>query len=123
MPRIQMTDTATSILFKLSEGNLGGLTAMLELYREAVEIDPDNWAKELGPILLLNTFEIYGSNSWILYKDCCDQDVINTIAALRAVQMGFFSKESLKTHIQNCTPIDCKTLRDKLRAELPSSKF
>ncbi len=123
MSRIQMTDTASDAMFKLCEGNPGGLTILLELYNKAVEIDPDSALQELGPMLLLNTFEIYGSNIWVLYKDCCAQDITNTIAVLRAVQMGLFSKVTLKAHILSCAPIDCKTLRDKLRAELPNSKF
>ena len=59
----------------------------------------------------------------MLYKDCCQEDVTNTLAVLRAVQLGFYTQQELAEAIRNCRPIDCQTLRTKVREYLEAGEF
>ena len=42
MSRIELGDSMQTILIKMSEGNPGGLIAMMDLLGKAKEIDPQN---------------------------------------------------------------------------------
>lgn len=52
-------------------------------------------------ILLLDTFDIYEERIWMLYKDVCKQDIINTLACLRACQLGMITESDLNNSIDN----------------------
>ena len=52
-------------------------------------------------VLNMDTLEIYGSEIWMLYKDVCKENIVHTIAMLRAFQLGIVGKVSLKTAINN----------------------
>lgn len=96
MSKIELTDSTFDVLAKMSEGNPGGLVAVMKLMKDAEEIDPQSILKELGPILLLDTYEIYGSSIHILYKDKCNSDTRKVILLLRATQLGLFPEGKLK---------------------------
>ena len=55
----------------------------------------------MGLILLLDTFDIYEERIWMLYKDVCKQDITNTIACLRACQLGMITESDLNNSIDN----------------------
>lgn len=124
MSRIELTDTTISAIFKMSEGNPGAANVCMELLTKGEAIDPDNAFGGMGSILLMDTFEIYASKIWQLYKDICGQKIPTLIVLLRATQMGFIFQEELKSIIE-AGRIDAEKLDElvkKVRAELPNFK-
>lgn len=99
--RITLEDTALTAIAKLSEGNPGAVTVCAQLYSRGAEIDPDAWCGPLSALLSLDSYGIYGSRIWGLYKDICKENIVKTVAVLRAVQLGFESEEKLKHAIEN----------------------
>lgn len=99
--RLTLQDTPLSAIGKLSDGNPGAVRVCVEMLREGERIDPDAFAGGLAPLVSLDSFAIYGADIWCLYKDVCKENLVHTIAALRAVQLGFLSQSKLKHAIQN----------------------
>lgn len=92
---IDLTDTALSAMVKMSQGNPGAAVALAALYKNSPKIDPQAM-EGIGPILLLDSFGIYGSHIYVLYNDICDRNITKMITVLRACQLGFFSALTLK---------------------------
>lgn len=99
--RINLTDDLVSVIIKLSEGNLGAVRVCTELFKEGARIDPDAFGGPLAHLLSLDSYGIYGSRIWMLYKDCCKENLVHVIAALRAIQLGLFPESKLKYAIEN----------------------
>lgn len=55
----------------------------------------------IGQLVNLDSFNVYGADIWGLFKDVCKQNLVHTVAVLRAVQMGFIGREQLHHAIQN----------------------
>lgn len=118
--RIELRDTMQEILIKLAEGNPGGLNVMLRILTASPIVDPDDMLAPIGPILSLDTHGIYGSNIWILYKDCCGQDIVGLLAVLRSIQMGILSEEEVWEWIDNSTPVNVPETLSNLQKKLPN---
>ena len=99
--RIVLQDTMMDAVIKLSEGNPGATTVCVQILNEGNSIDPDMVLGGFGILSILDTYNIYGSRIWMLFKDVCKQDLVKTIAALRACQMGLFPIEKLQYAIDN----------------------
>lgn len=101
MSRIKLDDNYFETLLKMSGGNPGSLTALMELMSKNVEIDPQCLVGELGPVLFLDTLEIYGTDIYILFNDKCNRDVRRLILLLRACQLGNISQGRLRELAQD----------------------
>jgi hypothetical protein len=97
MSRIQLKDTEKDVLIKMSDGNPGALTAMMEMLEKDKDIDPQAFRGGMSAILLLDTFEIYGTDIYILWNDQCNRDVRRLLMLLRAVQLGFIPDSLLQS--------------------------
>ena len=96
MSRIQLTDSLRSSIAKMSDGNPGGLNAMIGLIDKAEDIDPQYMLGGMGYIMLLDTFEIYGTHIYILWNDICGRDIYKLMLLLRGTQLGVFGSHQLK---------------------------
>lgn len=96
MSRIQLTDHPISIMGKMSDGNPGALLAVCEVIKNGATIDPQDIMGGLGAILLLDSWEIYGPDIYILYNDQCKRNVRSLIMLLRACQLGLLERSKLK---------------------------
>jgi hypothetical protein len=94
--RINLSDTFMTAMIKMSDGNPGAITALMDLSIEKPTVDPESAMGALAPLLSLDTHQIYGSAIWILYKDVCKQDARTMLMLLRAVQLGLFSESALQ---------------------------
>lgn len=83
-------------LAKMSQGNPGALTAMMDMMKYAKEVDPDSAFEEYTPILNLKSFEIFGTDIYVLWNDLCDRNSAKAITLLRAVQLGELSRTTLQ---------------------------
>lgn len=121
MTRIEFHDSVKSATLKMVDGNPGAISVCTQLLANEI-VDPDSALKSIGSLLLLlDSFGIYGSRIWMLYKDVCDEDIVKTIAVLRARQMGFLQQPELDCAIDNQGKgIDVDDLVKKVQAVLPN---
>ena len=119
--RIGIDDSGLDIAVKMAEGNPGALSVLTRTFNEAEKIDPDNAFGPFGPAMILDTFGIYGSDIWVLYKDVADQDLAKMIGILRAVQMGVTHQGELKLALVRGMTDERKTdLLDRVKKLLPN---
>lgn len=95
MSKIQLSDTTMDVVAKMSEGNPGAMSALMEMIIPN-NIDPDNVIGGLGAIMLLDTWGIYGTDIYVLHSDICGRQLSKTLAVIRASQLGLFSSDILK---------------------------
>jgi len=96
MSKIQLTDTTMDVLMKMSEGNPGAINALMDILKNGDEIDPQRALGALSAIMLLDTWEIYGSDIYVLWSDKCQRDCRKMLMIMRARQMGNFCHIKLK---------------------------
>lgn len=120
--RITLHMTTIDAIVALAEGNPGATVAMTELMKSAATIDPEHMLGALAPLLMLDSFGIYGSHIWMVYKDICNHDVTKTLAVIRALQLGIIRKNQLNLDDNNrahLTNITLDELYAQVCAELP----
>ena len=111
MSKIQLTDSLQEVVFKMSEGNPGAISILMQLLNNPQVCEPAN---PFMVILTLDSYEIYGSNIWIMYKDLCGEDIEIFETLFRHIQMGIMPLEVLKKHINESKPFDNLYTRDEL---------
>jgi hypothetical protein len=114
---INLNDTMMDVALKMSEGNPGAVTVVIQLLSS--KHDPDSWCGGFGNLMSLDTHGIYGSNIWVLYKDVCAQNILNVVTVLRAIQLGFYTEKDLWRCIDTSTPLDVQELYGLVKRELP----
>ena len=96
MSRITLDDNAMSAIMKMADGNPGAITTMMEIIDKHDSIDPQAMMGGIGAIMILDTWEIYGTDIYILFNDKCDRDVRKMLMLMRATQLGNFSHSKLQ---------------------------
>jgi len=96
MSRLKLKDTFISAITKMSDGNPGAITALIDLSLSSPEIDPQSEFGGIGPFFSFDLYEIYGSDIYIIWNDKCGRDSRKTLMLLRAVQLGFLQESKLK---------------------------
>lgn len=114
--RIQLEMNASQILMVMSESNPGAVRVCAQLLHN--KHDPDDAFGGFGPILGLDSHGLYGSNIWILFKDCCQESILGVVTALRACQLGIISESKLWEHVDNSRPIDLIQLHKSVKSRL-----
>lgn len=90
--RIQLNDTPISAITKLGDGNMGAMNVMMQM----ISSDHIDLAMGgMGVLLSLDTHGIYGTDIYVLHSDICGNDMVKTLAVLRAVQLGLFDEATL----------------------------
>lgn len=118
---IELNDTITDVIVKMSEGNPGAVTICCRLLKEGGGIDPDGIPGGLGFVLDLDSLGLYGSRIWMLYKDVCGEDLTKMCAVLRGWQLGHLSEGIIRHAIESRGKgIDCDDVLAKVQARLPA---
>lgn len=119
--KIQLNDNSTAILTKMSEGNIGALSVLINLMKEEGSIDPDSALAGIGTILDMDTMGIYGSHIWILYKDICKQDLKKLVAIFRGHQLGLVREEAILAAAfeSKYSSLDPDDILEKVKEKLP----
>ena len=99
--RLTLDDTVMTSIMKLAEGNPGAMRVCSEIMKNGEKIDPQGMGG-FGSLLSIDSLGIYGSRIWLLYKDICRENLVYTIAVLRAWQLGLLPENTLQR------AIDCK---------------
>lgn len=89
--KITLSDSISSAISKMAEGNIGAVNACISLIEEGERTDPQNMMGGFGCILDLDREGIYGTDIYVFWNDICNQETSKMMAVLRAVQLGFFS--------------------------------
>ena len=120
MSKLTLEDTTQTALMKMSEGNPGALTVLLQVIEQAERIDPDSLGGSAMVLLHLDEMGIHGPKVWMLYKDVCKQNLSHMMGALRAVQMGIISRETLDKAIESYGQgLDLPAALAAVKAKLP----
>ena len=117
--KIQLTDNMNDVFFKMSQGNPGALTVLVQLLEQTPIIDPDALLKGLGSILALDTLGIRGSEIWILYKDVCGESIIEVLLLLRAHQLGIISSTEILNAVRDWRRMDAYEFIPEMKAGHP----
>ena len=97
MSRIKLTDTTMDMILIMSEGNPGAGFALMDIIKDHNSIDPQACMGAVGAILLLDTFEIYGTDIYVIYNHKCNSDVRKMLMLMRSVQLGFLGQDKLQS--------------------------
>ena len=92
MSKIKLTDSTTEVAIKMSEGNPGALTFIME----ALTADKMNMLKMILPA---DTLEIYGSKLYMLWNDACGRDLEKVHEVFDAWRQGKLSKERIHENL------------------------
>lgn len=123
MSRITLQDSVNDMLCKMAEGNPGALTAMINLIEAKEGIDPQSALGPFGPIINLDSWEIYGSSIYVIWADACTRNAHKMIVLLRATQLGIMPVDTLKAISYGAKPgINFKEISDKVCAQLAEFK-
>lgn len=99
--RIKLEDSVMDMIMKVGEGNPGAISVMSQMIQEGARIDPQSFFGSFSGILSLDNHGIYADRIWMLYKDVCGESIVNTLAFLRAVQLGKLSEADMNKAIDN----------------------
>lgn len=99
--KIQLTDTVTDIVFKMSEGNPGAVNVICGMIKDGGKIDPQGFLGGLGAVMLLDTYGVYGSRIYMLCKDVCKGDMVKLFAVIRGVQLGIIPEPTMHRAIDS----------------------
>lgn len=96
MSRLELSDTGMDVIGKMAEGNPGAISAMMNILEKHESIDPQSMMGGLGALMILDTWEIYGTDIYVLWSDKCNRDVRQMLMIMRATQLGLFPSSKLK---------------------------
>ena len=123
MSRLKLEQSLPEAVFAMSGGNPGAIRVLVDSIEQGADIDPDAASLNgFGFLMNLDTFGIYGSDIWVLYKDICDQNISRTMGLVRAVQCGCVSKNDLLEAIkaERRHNLDVQSALVKLKETLPN---
>jgi len=95
MPILKETDNNKKCITKLCQNNPGCIRSLVELaeYYDSIK---NPHIEVLGLLHLLDEFEIYGTDIYILWNDKCNQDIKKFILLIRATQFNIVTLKNLK---------------------------
>lgn len=102
-PKIELDMSMQDVIYVMSEGNPGAINVLMAILTNNAEIDPQDAFGGLGPILGLDTADIYGSDIYVLFKYVAKSNLVDMLGLIRSVQLGYASDSELKEMIANET--------------------
>ena len=95
MSRVELTDSITDVVVKMSDGNPGACSCLADIIKKGALIDPQSFMGSLRPILDMDDMGIYGTSIYVLWSDKCGRDTRRMLVLLRASQLGLFPREKI----------------------------
>lgn len=102
--RLTGTDSIMDVAMKMSEGNPGALTVIMQLLQNPADI---------GFILACDSIGLYGSQLYMLWNDCCGRDMSRTKTVLKAWQRGKVTAEEILQHVSGGYGVPFEGLNDE----------
>ncbi len=98
----------------------GAASVVSKLLELGAHIDPDHFAKEMGPVCLLSELHIVGPRVSKLFWNVCSGSAASTVAVLRAVQLRLIDREALDAAIDGTNPcFEVSRLERLVKEQLP----
>lgn len=94
--RLSFDDGLIGSMVKMSDGNPGAATCLMELVEVNHDIDPQTAFGFMSTMISLDTHGIYGTEIYVLWKDLCEENYARMVAVMRAVQLGIIPAEKVK---------------------------
>lgn len=116
--RLTLDDDIKTMAIKLCDGVIGALAVIKETIVRGPEIDPDSAMGPFNGMLGFDSYGIYGTSIWKLHKYVCGEDITNTLAVLRAAQLGTITKSDIHRAIQG-EMLDVAAVLSKVQEQLP----
>lgn len=88
--------TGMDIVILMAEGNPGALTVLIQMMKST---------RSFLDILLLDLLDIRGSKIWVLYNDCCGQNIDKFYRTLMVLRCGAYSNEEIQGNLNLCRAI------------------
>lgn len=114
-------EKAIELIANLAQGNPGAVTVIMKILTDGIRIDPYDYAGGFGSVLYMDSMNIRGPKVWMLYKDVCNENIVKTMAMIRATQLKIISKDELLYAIDNRgTGVDVEVCLSKVKELLPN---
>ena len=97
MSKINYNDTIIEVITKLSEGNPGALSVLSEL----IESYNGDTLKLLPEYLTIDSMELYGSQLYMLWNDCCNRKIEKVKKVLELYRKGKINSNDIDERIKN----------------------
>jgi len=123
MPILKETDDNKACISRLCQSNPGCIRSLVELV-ECYGPVHNPHIEALGLFHLLDEFEIYGTEIYILWNDKCNQDIEKFILLIRATQFNIVTLKNLKRMAEdqrrqfNFTDKDFELIKDQVKDAL-----
>ena len=111
--------TAREAIMSSSDGVPDAIKALIEVFQNADQIDPEDASGPWGVLSALNKLDCYGSAIGALYKVVCSEKIANFIGVLRAVQLGLLADSELRRAIEKGGGLDVDDVLRRVRERLP----
>jgi hypothetical protein len=112
MTKVVGEDSIMDVIIKISEGNPGAMVCITQM------LQYEDWYSNVPGALMvlqLDSLEVYGEKLYMLWNDCCNQDMKQLELVLRNWQTGYLTKEEIHRNLSQGrgVPFDnLKTLKE-----------
>lgn len=121
---IQLSDSPMDMMRKMSQGNPGALSVVVQVFKGGGQVDPDDFLGGIGALLHWDSMAVRGSRIWMLYKDVSEQHLSTALGLTRAVQLGILGQDHFNWAIDHHGDnLDIPWLLKALRKELPNFRM
>ncbi len=97
--RINRDMSTLDAIMAIGEGNPGALTVLANLAKSS---NDNLWAADL---LTLDSYRIYGSKIWRLFKDCCGESLDNFKNTIAHLRLGMFPIQQVQANLNAERPV------------------
>lgn len=87
MGKIELTDSGMDVIIKMSDGNPGCLSFLMDLASKDTMLF-------CSVALKLDSAELYGSEVYMLWNDCCGRDTDKTVRMIKSLD-----NETLRSYV------------------------
>lgn len=101
----EIVNMPEEIVRELCGNNPTVMLNLIEVYNKVPEIDPDNAMGGNSVLYLLDSYQIYDNDIYVLFKDVCAQDPALFLAVLKSVSLKELELERLKERLKKLHPV------------------
>ena len=93
----RLKDDFNDVLIKMSEGNPGSLRVLFEI----LEAKENDIFASLEVFSTLNDMKLYGAHLYMLWNDCCGNDINKTLLVIQKYREGKITDDDINERIKN----------------------
>lgn len=93
----RLQDDFNDILINMSEGNPGSLRVLFEI----LKAKENDIITSLEAFSTLNDMKLYGAHLYMLWNDCCGNDINKTLLVIQKYREGKITDNDINERIRN----------------------